>query len=168
MAGAIAELAKRAARLHDKPQYHSTRPPAVATRWRCLSICARHSEHSRVPSGCASVWHRSASESSRCIDVQLASIRAIIRDIAASHRALRDYTRLANKPRAWDLWDLENGEAEAAPLSETTATAARTAAAATGSLKNRRCGAPRRGQTQPQPSRAPRSSYRSFARSTTA
>ena len=76
----------------------------------------------------------------RCIDVQLASIRAIIRDIAASRRALRVDTRLANKLRAWYLWAvakgaLENGKAEAAPLSETTATAARTAAAATGSLK---------------------------------
>jgi hypothetical protein len=88
----------------------------------------------------------------------------------ASCRALRVYTRLANKLRAWYLWavakgELENGNAEAAPLSETTAAAARTAAAATGSLKTAAAGP---AVAKPNRSRAPRRSHQHFAQSRTA
>jgi hypothetical protein len=71
----------------------------------------------------------------------------------ASRRALRIYTKLANKLRARYLWAvakgaLENGKAEAAPISETTPTAARTAASATGPLRTA-AAACLRGQAQP-------------------
>ena len=56
------------------------------------------------------------------------------------NKASRPLRQARDKLRAWYLWAvakgaLKNGKAEAAPLSETTTTAARTAPAATGSLK---------------------------------
>jgi hypothetical protein len=81
-------------------------------------------------------------------------------------QSLRVDTRLANKLRAWYLravakGALENGKADA-PLSETTATAARTAAAATVSLKT--AAAARSAVAKPNRSRAPRRSHQYFAR----
>src|SRR5262245_792856 len=64
--GCIAELAKRAAGLHDKPHHHQPRSPVLATRCRCLSICVRHPAYSRQPAGCPSDWHHSVVSLETC------------------------------------------------------------------------------------------------------